>query len=89
MARTRVHLLDISTTGALMHHPDPPAPETLLEIMLGGFRLLARVTRRDGNRVGVKFIVPLNETQRDRLILGEIQALAHPLECRPFHPRAA
>lgn len=63
-----MHLLDISTTGALLHHPDPPASEALLEIHCEGFRLLARVMRRDGTRVGVKFVVPLNETQRDTLI---------------------
>lgn len=68
LIRARVHLLDISTTGALLHHPDPPASETLLEIHCGGFRLLARVMRREGTRVGVQFLVPLNESQRDALI---------------------
>lgn len=67
LARTRVHLLDVSATGALLHCASPPAVGALVEIRCADLTLIARVARQAGTRLGVHFFSQLSEDQRDRL----------------------
>ncbi len=59
----RVHLLDLSETGAQVHHPAPPPIGTTVLLDCGSERRFARVVRRDGARFGVQFTVPLSDAQ--------------------------
>jgi hypothetical protein len=68
LARTRVHLLDISATGALLHCVSPPTVGALVEIRCVDMTLIARVARHGGTRLGVHFVSPLSEAQRDHLV---------------------
>jgi hypothetical protein len=56
--RARVHILDLSATGALVHHPEPPATGVLAWIDCAGAARPAKVIRRDGDRLGLQLLVP-------------------------------
>lgn len=56
----RAHLLNISTTGALVHVVPPVARGDRLSLRLGTSRLAAQVARADGPRAGVAFDRPLD-----------------------------
>ncbi len=59
----RVHLLDLSCSGAQVHRAAPPAVGTTIQIDCGGQLRSARVVRRQGDRFGVQFLIPLSEAQ--------------------------
>jgi hypothetical protein len=59
----RVHLLDLSFGGALVHSVAPPAVGATVRIACAGTTRLARVVRRDGDRFGVQFMLPLTKDQ--------------------------
>lgn len=61
--RVRVHLLDLSATGAMVHHTEPPAIGAVIQLDCAGATRLARVMRWEGKRFGVQFLAPLTEAQ--------------------------
>lgn len=62
-AAIRVHLLDISLTGALAHTAAPPPPHCLVRIDCAGVSRTARVCWREGARFGLHFDQPLRPHQ--------------------------
>lgn len=70
-----VHLLDLSTTGALVTGTRPPAVGTRVFLRLLGGAHGARVVRREGKQFGVEFAVPLSATDVAALVAaGEEEA---------------
>lgn len=63
----RVHLLDLSGTGAQAHATALPPEQALVRIECGGIIRKARVRWRQGNRFGLQFDVPLSPAQLDAL----------------------
>lgn len=70
----RVHLLNLSTSGALVHAAEAPAPGTSLTIRCGGNLLSAKVAWTLGRKFGVSFSTPLARAQVEQ-VLGDQQAL--------------
>lgn len=61
--RVRVHLLDLSATGALVHCAAPPPLGTMVEIECGGTQRKARVVRSEGPKFGIQFFVALTDDE--------------------------
>ena len=57
---SRAHLLDISSSGALIHVIDPPAPDTAIGVERGEIRFEAMIVWRDGARCGIKMQAPID-----------------------------
>jgi hypothetical protein len=55
----RIHLLDVSLTGALAHAPAPPPSGTRVQVDCGEVSRAGRVCWRDGTRFGLHFDLPL------------------------------
>jgi hypothetical protein len=55
----RIHLLDVSLTGALGYAPAPPATGTRVQVDCGGISRAGRVCWREGSRFGLHFDLPL------------------------------
>lgn len=55
---TRVHLLNLSTTGALLHGEATPNPGTMIQLTCGDTTWLARVVWVQQKRFGVVHIAP-------------------------------
>lgn len=70
----RVHILDLSAGGALVHAPDPPAPKTPLQLRCGNETRSARVAWVDQHRFGITFTIPLSDERVEELI-AEQEAL--------------
>ena len=51
----RAHLLNISTTGALVHSTQPPESGSAIQLVMNGSRYQARVVWSDGARFGITF----------------------------------
>jgi hypothetical protein len=68
--RVRVHLLDLSATGALVHHPSPPPNGAMVQIKCAGMMRAARVMHQDGTRFGVQFLAPLTDEQVSAAVTG-------------------
>jgi hypothetical protein len=62
-AGSRVHLLNLSTGGALVYAATPPAPGTALQLRCGGRVRSARVAWATERRFGVAFASPLGEAE--------------------------
>ncbi|WP_293991561.1 PilZ domain-containing protein [Sphingomonas sp.] len=58
-AAKRVHILDLSTGGAMIYASDPPLPGTLVRLQCGHRHLCARVAWNKERRFGLSFTVPL------------------------------
>lgn len=71
---TRVHLLNLSTGGALAHAVEAPLAGTSLRIRCGERVLLARVAWARGPKFGVCFATPMTQHQLDH-VLDEQRAL--------------
>jgi PilZ domain len=52
---TRAHLLNISTTGALVHSVQPPKPGSAIHLEMNGRRYQASVVWSKGARFGITF----------------------------------
>ncbi|HEU0043205.1 PilZ domain-containing protein [Sphingomonas sp.] len=61
----RMHLLDLSETGALANSPEPPPSGSFVSLICGDLRRSARVVWVEGRRFGLAFVMPLsaNEVQ--------------------------
>lgn len=66
----RVHLLDLSASGALVHCATPIAMGTLIRIECAGMARSARVVWSEGERFGVQFFAPLSDAQVDAALAG-------------------
>jgi hypothetical protein len=64
----RVHLLNLSTGGALVHAADPPPAGSLLRLQCGTEQRVARVAWSRGRRFGAAFSLPLSEAQVEALL---------------------
>lgn len=60
-ATHRVHFLNISKTGALMHADRPPAVGATCTFGVVGNLGIAKVVWVDGKRFGIHFLVPLTD----------------------------
>ena len=67
-ASRRVHLLDLSETGAQVNGTSPPAAGSLVTLDCSGWRRSARVAWVRGQRFGVTFVAPLTPTQLEELL---------------------
>ena len=79
----RVHLLDVSATGALMHLNDPPALGSMVTILLGSAPTAATVVWRRGTRFGVTFAKLLDACVINDLLaahLFRVDGVRHPLQ---------
>lgn len=72
----RVHVLNISLTGALVHRDQPPPPGTLLDIRIGGMERRASVAWASGARFGIQFQIPLTESELHGVIAHEAADVA-------------
>lgn len=59
----RVHLLDLSGTGALIHSATPPAPGSTVQLSLGGAWRAGEVVWADERRFGLHFRTPLSDAE--------------------------
>jgi len=59
----RVHVLDLSATGALLHHATPPEAGSTVRLECVGSLRPARVVWVKGTRFGISFTLPLSEVQ--------------------------
>lgn len=75
-ATTRVHILNLSATGALVHAAEPPAPGTSLRLRPGQGLRPARVVWTRGRRFGVAFSTPLADAQVDSVIADQEALIA-------------
>jgi hypothetical protein len=64
----RVHLINVSATGALVHVGDPPARGTRIAIDLGTNYADAHVIWTNGARFGVAFERAIDDRIIDRLV---------------------
>lgn len=74
----RVHLLNLSSTGALVHHGSPPSSGTRIRLECLGVRRLATVMWVNGTRFGIAFALRLNEADVIRVIGGKAAAERDP-----------
>jgi hypothetical protein len=68
---TRVHLLNVSAGGALVHAPEPPSPGALLRLQCGDEQRVARVAWSKGPRFGAAFSLPLTDEQVQSLLVAQ------------------
>lgn len=77
----RVHLLDLSSHGALGHAPEPPDPGEIVWLVCRGVEILSRTAWVRGNRFGLAFDNPM-PSARLKPILSEgrraLEAGDHP-----------
>jgi hypothetical protein len=66
----RVHLLNLSTGGALVHATEAPTPGSLLRLQCGEEQRVARVAWANGRRFGAAFSLPLTDAQVEALVVG-------------------
>lgn len=60
----RVHLLNLSATGAMAHHQaEPPVLGSTVHIACAGLWRDARIVWVDGSRFGICFLSPLTDDQ--------------------------
>jgi len=78
----RVHLLDLSNTGALVHAAAPPAIGAMVDVTCGFSLGAARVAWVDGKRFGLSFTQRLTDQQvrfvieaRDELVERETRRI--------------
>jgi hypothetical protein len=64
---SRVHLLDVSLSGALLHSAAPPPPGTRVEIDCAGILRAGSVCWRQGTRFGLRFDLPLQPEELEVL----------------------
>lgn len=64
----RVHVLDLSETGALIDAARPPALDSFVTLICGSLRRSARVAWVNGTRLGVRFVMPLSAAQVDDVL---------------------
>lgn len=67
-AVVKVHLLDLSVTGALVHCPEPPAKGDAVHLSLGGAFRVGEVAWSEERRFGLHFRVPLTDAQVAELL---------------------
>ena len=72
----RVHLLDLSATGALVHHAAPPTVGATVRLECAGRMRMAHVVWISGSRFGVAFALPLNEHQLDHALTQQRDMIA-------------
>jgi len=64
----KVHVVNLSTSGMMVRSDAPPEPGTIAIFDLGSVERRGRVIWRDTDRCGVQFMVPLTDTELDRLM---------------------
>ncbi len=67
----RVHLLNLSSTGALIHAEVPPIPGMTVRMRCGGATWSARVMWTQGKRFGIMNQTPLTPAQTAALVAGQ------------------
>ncbi|KKC27837.1 PilZ domain-containing protein [Sphingomonas sp. SRS2] len=71
----RVHLLDLSGSGALGHGDDPPQPGEIVWLVCKGSEILARTAWVRGNRFGLAFDTALPSAKLGPLLSEGRRAL--------------
>ncbi len=75
---TRVHLLDLSASGALIHHAAPPPAGIVVKLECAGRMRMARIVWSQGTRFGISFALPLSDHQvTDALAHQRAMVAAH------------
>ena len=68
---TRVHILNLSATGALIHADAPPMTGATVRLSCGAIGWGARVMWSQGKRFGIMNQVPLTIAQTATLVAGQ------------------
>lgn len=68
---SRVHLLNLSATGALLHGDLIPAPGTVVQLTCAASTWLVRVVWAAHKRFGVVHVTPLAPRLIDALVAGQ------------------
>ena len=61
--RGRVHLIDLSETGAQLNGAATPAEGSFVTLVCGALQRSARVAWVRGTRFGIRFVLPLTTAQ--------------------------
>jgi hypothetical protein len=70
--RGRVHLLDLSESGAQLNAARPPLQGSFVSLSCGDLRRSARVAWVAGRRVGIAFLMPLTSREVEAVLaLGD------------------
>lgn len=73
---TRVHILNLSTGGALLYAAAPPRPGTPLRLRCGDEMRTARVAWAEQRRFGVAFTTPLADGKVTQVIAEQEASVA-------------
>ena len=71
----RVHLINVSVTGALAHYELPPVVGTVIALEIGGWTIGGRIVWTDGRRFGIAFSGRLDKQRLDSLFDGGASAV--------------
>lgn len=80
----RIHLLDLSGSGALGHAGDPPQPGEIVWLVCKGTEILARTAWVRGNRFGLAFDNSLPAAKLKPLLSEGRRALENGTETPAF-----
>jgi hypothetical protein len=72
--RRRVHVLDLSETGAQVNGVHTPVLGSFVSLSVGDVRRAARVAWVRGQRFGIKFVMPLTATEVGALLMTGARA---------------
>ncbi|UZK64959.1 PilZ domain-containing protein [Sphingomonas sp. M1-B02] len=75
--RERVHLLNLSTSGALAYAQRAPAPGDAVELACGAVLGAARVAWASGQRFGLHFDAPIPPAQIEALLREQAEVIAN------------
>ena len=67
----RVHLLNLSRTGALLHGEASPAPGAVVQLSCAPATWLARVVWAQHKRLGVVHVTPMSAEAVEALVAGQ------------------
>jgi hypothetical protein len=77
-ATLRIHLLDVSATGALAHAQEPPPARSQVEVRCADLVRTASVRWSEGKRFGLLFDRPLLDADLDAIAARRSVALSPP-----------
>jgi hypothetical protein len=74
----RVHLLDVSATGAMVHGYAEVGPDDRLALACSGWSRRAHVTWMTNKRMGVRFLQPLSARELSATLCVDSQTAGKP-----------
>lgn len=74
--KQRVHMLNLSSGGALIHRNEPLAPGTRVRLRCGQNHVSGKVAWASGSRLGLAFLVPLTDDQVMHMLAAQPELAA-------------